>query len=65
MEVSWYIILYTAVVSTVRPLLGSRWNGQAMLYLFQKRLLCWQYAVYRSVMLRHFICWLSFTVLFV
>jgi hypothetical protein len=48
-------ILYTAIVSMVRPLLGSRPNCQAMFYLFQKHLPCWQYVVYRSVMLSHFI----------
>ena len=32
--------VYTAVVGTVRPLQGARRNGQAMLYLFQKRLPC-------------------------
>jgi len=37
--------LYTAAVGTVRPLLGSRRNGQAMLYRFQKRLSCWKYVV--------------------
>jgi hypothetical protein len=57
--------VYTAVVGTVRPLLGSRRNGQAMLYLFQKCFPCWQYVAYRSVTLRHFIHWLSFTLLFV
>ena len=57
--------VYTAVVCTVRPLLGSCRNGQAMLYLFQKRLPCWNYVVYCSVMLCHFIYLLSFTLLFV
>jgi hypothetical protein len=65
LEVPWYGTVCTAVVDMVRPLLGSGRNGPAMLYLFQKRLPCWQYAVYRSVMLRHFIYWLSFTGLFV
>jgi hypothetical protein len=37
------LTLHTAVVGTVRPLLGSRRHGQAMLYLFQKHLLCWEY----------------------
>jgi len=30
--------VYTAVVCTVWPLLGTRQNGQILLYLFQKRL---------------------------
>ena len=34
---------YTAAVGTAWSLLGSHRNGQATLYLFQKRLLCWQY----------------------
>jgi len=58
LQVSWYGTVCTAVVGTFRPLLGSSQKGQAMLYLFQKRLPCWQYAVYRSLMLRHFIYWL-------
>jgi hypothetical protein len=57
--------VYTAVVSIFWPLLGSHQNGQAMLHLFQKRLPCWKYVVYRSVMLRHFIYLLSFTLLLV
>jgi hypothetical protein len=57
--------VYTAVVGTVRLLLGSSRNGQAMLYLFQKLLPCWKYVVYRSVMLRHYTYLLSLTLLFV
>ena len=60
LQVSWYGTLCTAVVGTVRPLTGSRRICQAILYLFQKRLPCWKYVVYRSVMLRHNIYWLSF-----
>ena len=57
--------LYTAVVGTVRPLLGSRRNGQATLQLFQKRLPYWKYVVYRSAMLDNVIYLLSFPLLFV
>ena len=57
--------LYTAVVGTAQPLLGSCRNGQAMLYLYQKHLPCWNYIVYHSVMLCHFIYLLSLTLLFV
>jgi len=65
LQVSWYGTVCIAVVGTVRPLLGSRRNCQAILYLFQKRLPNWQYAVYGSVLLRYFNYWLSFTLLFV
>jgi len=65
LQVSWYGTVCTAADGTVRPLLGSRRKDQAILYLFQKRLPFWQYVVYCSVTLRHFIYWLSFTVLFV
>ena len=43
--------LHTAVVGTVRPLLGWRRNGQATLYLCQKHLLLCDYIVYRKVIL--------------
>jgi hypothetical protein len=51
-QITWYLsslTLLTAVAGTVRPLLGSRRHGQAMLYLFQKYLL-WEceYTVYRN-----------------
>ena len=54
MQVSWYVTLYTAVFGTVWPLLGSRWNGQGMLYLFQKRLPCCS-TLSIAVMLRHYL----------
>ena len=57
--------LYAAVVGTVRPLLGSRRNGQATLHLSQKRLPYWKYVVYRSAMLGNLIYLLSFPLLFV
>jgi hypothetical protein len=34
------LTLYTAAVGTAWPLFGSPRNGQAVLYLFQKHLLC-------------------------
>ena len=37
-----FLILDKAVVSTVRPLLGTRRNGHKTLYLFQKHLICWE-----------------------
>jgi hypothetical protein len=43
-QITWCLrslTLHTTAVSTVQPLLGSLWDGQAMLYLFQKHLLCW------------------------
>jgi hypothetical protein len=60
--------LHTAVVGTVRPLLGSRQNGQSTLYPSQKYLLCWEhkYIVSRnkidSVKKFHLVC--SFTIYF-
>jgi hypothetical protein len=44
-------MLHTAAVSAVRPLLGSGQNGQALLYLFQKHLICLEYIVYGNVVL--------------
>lgn len=44
-QITWYLsclTLHTAVVSMVWPMLGSHQHGQAMLYLFQKHLLCWE-----------------------
>ena len=35
LQVSWYGTVFTAVVDTVRPLLGSRQNCQAILYLLE------------------------------
>jgi len=52
-QVTWYCLsslpLHTAVIGTVRTLRGPGRHGQAMLYLFQKHLLCWggwEYIVY-------------------
>jgi hypothetical protein len=47
MQITWYLsslTVLTAVVGTVWLLLGSSWNGQAALYVFQKYLLCWEHA---------------------
>jgi hypothetical protein len=58
----------TAVVGTVRPLLGSSRNGQITLYHFQKYLLFWEheYIVSRNkityVKMLHFVC--SFIIYF-
>ena len=42
-HITWYLsslTLHTVVISTVRPLLGWRQNGEATLYLFPKHILC-------------------------
>jgi hypothetical protein len=44
-QITWKLnslTLHTAVVSTVRSLLGSGRHGKAVLYLFQKHLLYWE-----------------------
>jgi len=53
-QTSWYLIpliLHTAVVSTARPLLCWRRNGQASWYLCQKHLLWWENIVHRNVLM--------------
>ena len=52
-QISLYIIpimLHTAVVSTARPPVSTRRNGQTILYQCQKRFPCWEHIVYRDVM---------------
>ena len=39
-QITCYVI-YKAAVGTTWPLIGSHRNGQAVLHLFQKHLLCW------------------------
>jgi len=43
--------LHTAEVGTVRPLLGSFWNGHAMLCLFQILFMCCECTIDHSLML--------------
>lgn len=37
------LTLHTAAISTAWSWLGSPWNNQAELHLFQKHILCWEY----------------------
>jgi hypothetical protein len=62
-QITWYLsslTLHTAVVGTVRSLRGSRQHSKAILYLFQKHLLCWEYEyvvfLHRSAQLPCFLC---------